>query len=319
MKKIVALLALLLCAAATGNASAQYAIAAKAVSVCGTPPGTLTAGQTYTAFMDLTGTLCTAGGGGGGGGTVTQGTAAAAAGAWPFYLVQGTTANSSSNPIFVQGTAGSAILGKVGLDQTTPGTTNGVQTLTGSVTTATLGAGAQIVGKVGIDQTTPGTTNGVQVNAALPAGTNVIGHVINDANASVIIGKTGIDQTTVGTTNGVVTNPTSVSTSALAPVVSAAVEGTHVLKGSAGNLYGLVVTNTTVAGYVMVFNATTAPADGAVTPIYCLPIGINQTVSLTGPSTIPISFSTGISVAFSTTGCFTKTVSATAMFTGLVD
>ena len=41
----------------------------------------------------------------------------------------------------------------------------------------TLLAGTAIVGKVGIDQTTPGTTNGVQVNAALPAGTNNIGDV----------------------------------------------------------------------------------------------------------------------------------------------
>jgi hypothetical protein len=41
-----------------------------------------------------------------------------------------------------------------------------------------------------IDQTTPGTTNGVQVNAALPAGT-------------AVVGKVGIDQTTSGTTNAV--------------------------------------------------------------------------------------------------------------------
>ena len=41
-----------------------------------------------------------------------------------------------------------------------------------------LQAGTAIIGKVGIDQTTPGTTNGVQVNAALPAGTNSIGTVV---------------------------------------------------------------------------------------------------------------------------------------------
>lgn len=40
-----------------------------------------------------------------------------------------------------------------------------------------LGAGSAIIGNVRIDQTTPGTTNGVQVNAALPAGTNNIGTV----------------------------------------------------------------------------------------------------------------------------------------------
>lgn len=33
---------------------------------------------------------------------------------------------------------------------------------------------------VKIDQTTPGTTNGVQINAALPAGTNVVGYTSND-------------------------------------------------------------------------------------------------------------------------------------------
>lgn len=47
-----------------------------------------------------------------------------------------------------------------------------------SIATApVLVAGTALIGKVGIDQTTPGTTNGVQVNAALPAGTNNIGDV----------------------------------------------------------------------------------------------------------------------------------------------
>lgn len=41
----------------------------------------------------------------------------------------------------------------------------------------TVAVGSAIIGKVGIDQTTPGTTNGVQVNAALPAGQNAIGNV----------------------------------------------------------------------------------------------------------------------------------------------
>lgn len=80
--------------------------------------------------------------------------------------------------------AGSAIVGKVGIDQTTPGTTNGVQI------NAALPAGTNLIGKTGIDQTTPGTTNGVVVTTALPAGSNIVGNV-------------RIDQTTAGTTNGV--------------------------------------------------------------------------------------------------------------------
>jgi len=44
-----------------------------------------------------------------------------------------------------------------------------------------LPAGTNIIGKFGIDQTTPGTTNGVQVVAPLPAGTNNIGIVNKSA------------------------------------------------------------------------------------------------------------------------------------------
>jgi hypothetical protein len=71
------------------------------------------------------------------------------------------------------------------------------------VTGVVVAAGTNLIGKVGIDQTTPGTTNKVSIgtdgtvaiNAALPAGTN-------------LIGKVGIDQTTPGTTNGVAAQAT---------------------------------------------------------------------------------------------------------------
>ena len=53
--------------------------------------------------------------------------------------------------------AGTNLIGKVGIDQTTPGTTNGVQV------NAALPAGTNLIGKTGIDQTTPGTTNAVSV------------------------------------------------------------------------------------------------------------------------------------------------------------
>ncbi len=75
--------------------------------------------------------------------------------------------------------AGTNIIGNVRIDQTTPGTTNGVQ----------LTAGTAIAGKVGIDQTTPGTTNGVQVNAALPAGANTIGAVTQASGPWTVTGS----------------------------------------------------------------------------------------------------------------------------------
>lgn len=69
--------------------------------------------------------------------------------------------------------AGSAIVGKFGIDQTTPGTTNLVQ-VGGS-----LPAGSNLLGKLGIDQTTPGTTNAVSLahvgSTAVATGNGVAG------------------------------------------------------------------------------------------------------------------------------------------------
>lgn len=103
-----------------------------------------------------------------------------------------------------------------------------------------------------------------------------------------------------------------VSFAAVTPVVSSAVESSHVIKGSAGTLYDWHATTGAVAGYVMIFNATSAPADGAVTPICCFAVAALNTV--TSMDKVPTTFSTGITMVFSSTGPFTKTASATAFF-----
>lgn len=122
--------------------------------------------------------------------------------------------------------AGSAIIGKVGIDQTTPGTTNGVQV------NAELPAGTQIVGQVGIDQTTDGTTN--KVRAFQPTHDNF------NANVNLQVGDTDvgaantvpvkIDQTTPGTTNGVYVNTIAVGDNNIGnvDVNSNLVDGTQV-------------------------------------------------------------------------------------------
>lgn len=96
------------------------------------------------------------------------------------------------------------------------------------------------------------------------------------------------------------------------PVSAAA--SSLVLKSSAGSLSSLSVTLGATAGYVMVFNATSAPADGAVTPVYCWQVPANGSLALAWPN--PAVFSTGIIAVFSSTGCFTKTASATAFIAG---
>lgn len=72
---------------------------------------------------------------------------------------------------------------------------------TGGTVTVNQGTAGASPWPVKIDQTTPGTTNGVQINAPVPAGTNVIGHVIGDTanysstNASTTVTLGGTYQT----------------------------------------------------------------------------------------------------------------------------
>ena len=106
----------------------------------------------------------------------------------------------------------------------------------------------------------------------------------------------------------------------IAPIVSAAAESNHVFKTSAGNLYGLSVTIGATSGYVLLFDATSLPANGVVTPISCYPITSNGTNGLLAVSwgSIPAAFAIGLVAGFSTTGCFTLTASATATFSAQV-
>ena len=100
------------------------------------------------------------------------------------------------------------------------------------------------------------------------------------------------------------------------PVVSSALEAGHILKASAGSLSSFQVNTTTVGGWIMLFNSATVPADGAVTPIKWWQVGPNTTLGV-GCSPA-LACAAGISIAFSTTGPFTKTGSATAVFSGEV-
>jgi hypothetical protein len=102
------------------------------------------------------------------------------------------------------------------------------------------------------------------------------------------------------------------------PVVSAAVEGSHILKATPGCLIATYVTVGATGGFLMIFNLTTVPGDGAVAPIECIQVAANTTNFLNWAPQPPEWFSTGIVAVFSTTGCFTKTISATAFFHGLV-
>jgi hypothetical protein len=161
--------------------------------------------------------------------------------------------------------------------------------------------------------------NLVGINGAAP----VVGHGVAAAALRVELPTDGTGViagvTTVATVSAITAQPfpTPVSTAGIgvAPVVSSALETGHVIKNSPGNLYGFTVTTTTVAGYVQIFNATSVPAAGAVTPIDAYYVGAFGSVARTYSP--PLVCSTGISIAFSaSTTPFTKTDSATALISG---
>jgi hypothetical protein len=104
------------------------------------------------------------------------------------------------------------------------------------------------------------------------------------------------------------------------PIVSSqssAVEGSHVFKSSAGLLNGFDATSGGTAGYLLILDSATVPADGPVAPRFCFALPATQT---TGASWLsyPVNFNNGIVVVFSSTGCFTKTISSTAFFSAQV-
>lgn len=109
--------------------------------------------------------------------------------------------------------------------------------------------------------------------------------------------------------------PCSATSCGVTGSATTAVASSLVLKASAGNLYYVNVVAGASAGFVMFFNATAAPADGAVTPAYCMPLAANAGFNMAN-TPLPTFWTTGIVVVFSSTGCFAKTASATAFISG---
>lgn len=105
---------------------------------------------------------------------------------------------------------------------------------------------------------------------------------------------------------------------AATPSAATALAANQVLKSSAGTLYSFEVqADSTLAAatwWVMVYNATSAPADGAVTPAKCYrqEAGVYQMGGTFGAGGIALS--SGVVIGVSSTGCFTKTASTHAAF-----
>lgn len=106
--------------------------------------------------------------------------------------------------------------------------------------------------------------------------------------------------------------------------VSGAAESSHVFCDATGTapvhkapcfIRSLYVTTGATAGYLMTFNAVAAPSNGAVTPQMCIAVPANATWGVDFGDTTD-QYVTGMTAVFSSTGCFTQTLSATAFFSG---
>lgn len=181
-----------------------------------------------------------------------------------------------------------------------------------------LDASGALVTSAGGSGATSSQVQGTQADSTAATGNpvNVSGRYTSTL-PTLTTGQAAQMRLTLNAAQHVSSTPTTDANVSITPTSSAALESGRVLKASAGNLYMLSVSTSGTAGYVMVFNSTTVPADGAVTPVICRQMATNSTLTISN-SVLPARFATGISVAFSSTGCFTKTASATAFIEGYV-
>jgi len=192
--------------------------------------------------------------------------------------------------------------------------------VTGSVSSTQSGTWTVQPGNTA--NTTPWLFNGNVTAADAAALTNTLrtynqGGLYNGATTDLFRSVQGASTGDGKGVAGVHIVPNSNPDGAIAIAPSTAIESNHVFKASAGNLYRVALTNGASAGFLLVFNATTAPADGAVTPRICRAVQANGSVEV-DHSGAPDYFDTGIVAVFSTTGCLTKTASATGFFEGSV-
>jgi len=114
------------------------------------------------------------------------------------------------------------------------------------------------------------------------------------------------------------TAPSAASAVGIVPVVGSAVSAITG-KAAAGNLYSVSITTGAAAVYLYVFNATAAPADGAVVAgtgagQYQFCTTVAATTTMTSSFDVPERYSTGIIPVVSSTACGTLTKTATAVF-----
>jgi hypothetical protein len=167
----------------------------------------------------------------------------------------------------------------------------------------------------GIDITGSVTIGGITVanGADSTQGAVADAAVSTDASGTVSAKLRGLVKLLAAAIGTALTPSTTVFTiqrSAVTQVVSTALEASHILKASAGQLCQLSIFNSGAAQFILLMNSATLPANGAVTLLFPpIPIAAASIFVLDLPA--PLVASTGIVVCNSSTGTFTKTIGGT--------
>jgi hypothetical protein len=238
------------------------------------------------------------------------------------------------------------------------------QPISGTVTVNAIPTGGNVIGHVIVDTapstavTNAGLTNidaalstrlkpadtlaGVTTVAAvtaitnaLPAGANVIGHVIVDSgtvttvstvtavttvNASRTVGNAGatMDATIGGAaptnaqwhTNAPATASAAATTAKFINASGAAAN----VKASAGNLYGFSITNETAAvAYIEFFNTASAPTLGTTVVVFAIKLPASANITIQPSALALMNFTTGIGFAVTTAENGSTPASVTGM------
>lgn len=174
----------------------------------------------------------------------------------------------------------------------------------GSVTTfPALVTGSAVIGKVSIDQTTPGTTNLAATNAdaaiapgTAPAKAIVTGGVYNSTPPTLTTGQTAATQ--IDADGSAYNNVRDWTVTGATPVhyLSAASTNSTNVKASAGTVLSLTAINTTATIYYLkLYDKATAPTCNTDVPVHTLPVPASATAAgLTVNPFLGLNFSSGI-------------------------
>lgn len=160
------------------------------------------------------------------------------------------------------------------------------------------------------------------IQNGVTSGTTVGGIVLKRGTVPTVAVLTSVAAQLIGT-NPVTPTSSSAASAGVAPLASAAAVATQVVKASAGNLHGFIVSNIAASTtWAYAINAVSAPASGSVvTPLEWVQVPATATASW-GSGTLPAFFSTGVTLLCSSTGptasSFIFTTTTSCAFTAMV-